>query len=306
MRKALFVGRHYVDIPKRKGPVLTDNQKHVTRDWAISFIAGNGVSSAFACRKLGGKVDLLSTVGQDEFGIIFVKRAREHDIQLHQRHVAETSVSIIDLEGGDRTIERLRKDDSFLREFPPIEPEGFFAFHSDGHQADASVHYAQMFQAQGRRTSLDLGTVRTGTEDLLHFVDVVSAAEDVCADMGAKDPRDLLDKLHARGRPKCLVTLGKKGRIWCEEDGVKRHMNPFSILDREIVDGCNAGDFHNGARVFYHLENPEASFEESLRLASAVASQSLRHMGCEQKLKMMVAADNIRSMLAHRPVAVTA
>src|SRR4051795_5974146 len=217
--KALFIGQSYIDITFLTDHLPIGDEKMVARDYAVSF-GGNAVTAAFSCAKLGIAPDLLASVADDWLGRMFIDMAARYRISVHHRKVAESSLSFIMPKGGQRAIVRCR-DDHYVHPVPPLNLAGARALHVDGHQPDAAIHYAKIFREHGVLTSLDGGGLRANTHELLEFIDVAVVAERLCEQMKLS-PGEMLQYLRSRGCRIGAVTMGSRGMVWYDENGMDR------------------------------------------------------------------------------------
>src|SRR5919206_2637106 len=279
--QALFVGQTYIDVTFLADEIPTGDNKTVARDYAVSF-GGNAVTAAFCCAKLGIAPDLLTSVADDWLGRMFIDMAAKYGISVHQRKVAESSLSFIMPHGGQRAIVRCR-DDHYLHPVPPLNLSDCRALHLDGHQADAAMHYAKLCRERGILTSLDGGGLRSNTLELLEYIDVAICSERLCEQLKLS-PTALCALLKEKGCRIGGVTLGAKGLVWYDERGNVRHTPALAVPPSEVVDTNGAGDIFHGAYVFSYLHAPEKPWEAHFRFARAASAHSVRYLGIEHSL----------------------
>jgi sugar/nucleoside kinase (ribokinase family) len=278
---ALFIGQSYIDITFRTDELPTGDEKTVARDYAVSC-GGNAVTAAFCCAKLGVAPDLLTSIADDWLGRMFVDMAAKYGLAVHQRKVAESSLSFIMPKGDKRAIVRCR-DDRYKHPFPHLNLVGCRALHVDGHQPDAAIYYAKACREAGVLTSLDGGGLRANTHDLLAFIDVAVVAERLCEQM-TMSPGEMLGYLRARGCRIGGVTLGSRGLVWYDESGEDRFQPALDVPDEFVVDTSGAGDIFHGAYIYSYLVNPHAAWVEHFTLARAASAHSIQHLGNEASL----------------------
>ena len=293
--EALFVGQTYIDVTFLADEIPTGDEKAVARDYAISF-GGNAVTAAFACAKLGVVPDLLTSVADDWLGRMFVDMAAKYGISVHQRKVAESSLSFIMPHGGKRAIVRCR-DDHYLHPVPPLNIEGSRALHLDGHQPDAAIYYAKLFREAGILTSLDGGGLRANTHELLAFIDVAIVAERLCEQMSLS-PGEMLTYLKSRGCKIGGVTLGERGLVWYDERGQESVMPALAVPPEKVIDTNGAGDIFHGAYVYSAMAHPGWSWREHFAFARAASAHAIQRLGNEQSLPSL---EDIRAVQATYP-----
>src|SRR3989344_7527272 len=241
---ALSIGNSCYDIVL-PGPSATGNEKRSETIIARS-VGGGAVTAAILCAKLGNVCDLLTTVGEDEFGPIVQKRIERYGIRLHSRMVRETSVSVFKPYAHERAMDGYR-DVDFLQEFPRLEIDGCRALHLAGPQEDAALYYAKLCRQKGILTSLDGGKKRGNTDELLRHIQVAIVSRKMCEEYGYDKPAGMLAYLQWKG---CMIgggTWDEHGLFWDDQNGRNQHTPPF-FLPREMgIDTTGAGDiFHGG------------------------------------------------------------
>lgn len=287
--QALFIGHAYIDVTFLTDHMPTGDEKYVAQDYAVSF-GGNAVTAAFCCAKLGVPPDLIAPVANDWLGRMFVDMASTYGINVHQRKVAESSLSFIMPQGGKRAIVRCR-DDHYLHPFPSLNLTGCRALHVDGHQPDAAISYAKQCREAGILTSLDGGAVRDNTDELLHFIDVAVVSEHFSGQLGL-GPHGTLDFLAKKDCKVSGVTMGERGLLWREGDGEIREMPALPIPAGKVLDTNGAGDIFHGSYVYSWLAAPEKSWQEHFEFARAAAAHSVQRLGNEASLPSLADANN--------------
>jgi len=279
--RALFIGQTYIDITFITDRMPTGDEKHVASQYAVSF-GGNAVTAAFCCAKLGIAPDVLTTVADDWLGRMFLDMAAKYSIAIHARKVKTSSLSFIMPKDGKRAIVRCR-DDDYLQAFPTLDLTGCGALHLDGHQGDAAIHYAKLCRRAGILTSLDGGSLRSNTHELLAFIDIAIVAERLCEQMECS-PSAMLDYLKSRGCRIGGVTLGERGLLWYDDAGTVRTLPALAVPSQRVVDTSGAGDVFHGAYIFSYLSNRAKSWDEHFRFARAAAAYKIQHLGNEAGL----------------------
>jgi sulfofructose kinase len=293
--EALFIGHAYIDVTMRTDVMPHGDGKDVAKDYAVSF-GGNAVTAAFACAKLGRKVDLLTTLAPDWLGHMFMDMATNYGVRIHPRRVARSSLSFVLPNNGKRAILRAR-DEKFLEDFPRFDISGLRLLHLDGHLADAACHYIKVCREKAVLTSLDGGAIRRNTLELLDFVDVAIVAEQMCEQMALSES-DMLAYLKSKGCRIGGVTNGEKGMLWYNEEGEVSRLAALPVPDSKIIDTSGAGDVFHGAYCASYLDRPEARWADHFEFARAASAYKIQHLGNEAGLP---SREDIRAILEAFP-----
>jgi len=213
---------------------------------------------------------------------MFIDMAAKYGISVHQRKVAESSLSFIMPNGDKRAIVRCR-DDNFKHPFPVLNLAGCRALHVDGHLPDAAIHYAKICHEAGILTSLDGGGLRSNTHDLLAFIGTAIVAERLCEQMKLT-PGEMLTYLRSRGCKIGGVTMGSKGMLWYDEKRSERFLPALNVPSELVIDTNGAGDIFHGAYVYSYLVDPDSDWERHFKFARAASTHSIQHLGNEASL----------------------
>lgn len=297
--QALFIGQTYIDVTFLTGdePLPVGDEKVVAHDYAISF-GGNAVTAAFCCAKLGIAPDLLTSVADDWLGRMFVDMAAKYAIPVHHRKVRESSLSFIMPRGGRRAIVRCR-DDDYLHPLPPLRLDGCRGLHLDGHQPDAAMHYARTCREAAILTSLDGGSLRSNTHDLLAFIDVAVVAERLCEQMELT-PGEMLDYLDSRGCRIGAVTLGAEGMLWYDETGSRHRLPALDVPPERVIDTNGAGDIFHGAYMYSAMARPELPWSRHFTFARAASTHAIQHLGNEASLPSLAEIEETGRLFSER------
>jgi len=279
--EALFIGQSYIDITFLSDHVPLGDEKMIASDYAVSF-GGNAVTAAFCCAKLGIKPDLLCSMADDWLAHMFLRMAERYGISVHHRKVAESSLSFIMPKDGKRAIVRCR-DTDYLHPFPDLNLKGCRALHIDGHQPDAALHFARRCREAGIFTSLDGGTFRVNTDEILEHIDVAVVSALFCEQLD-KTPGETLDYLKSKACRVGAVTMGEHGILWFEGSGPQQHMEAVPVPKERVIDTNGAGDVFHGAYVYSRMADPGRSWAEHFSFARGASSYAVQHLGNENSL----------------------
>lgn len=293
--QALFIGQSYIDITFLSDHVPVGDEKMIASDYAVSF-GGNAVTAAFCCAKLGIKPDLLCSMADDWLANMFLRMAQRYGISVHHRKVAESSLSFIMPKDGKRAIVRCR-DTDYLHPFPELNLEGCRALHIDGHQPDAAVHFAKRCREAKILTSLDGGTVRENTDEILDHIDVAVVSMLFCETLG-KTPGETLEHLRKKQCRVAAVTMGEDGVLWFEGDSPQQHLPAVPVPSEKVLDTNGAGDVFHGAYVASYLTDPGRTWSEHFSFARCASAHAIQHLGNENSLPSVEDIAAIREIYA--------
>jgi sulfofructose kinase len=288
--QALFIGHGYIDVTFVTDHIPTGDEKTIGKDYAFG-IGGNSVVAAFTCAKFGLAPDLILPIADDWLGNMMLQMCARAGIRLHTRRVGRSSLSLVLPNNGKRAIVRCR-DNAYTTPFPTdVALDGCKVLHLDGHQMDAALHYAKLCRARGVLTSLDGGTVRPGTEELLRFIDVAVVSENFCDVLG-KSHDETLRYLAAQGVRVGAVTLGEKGLLMLE-GGKTSSIPAISVPKEKVVDSTGAGDIFHGAYVYSYLRDATRPWVEHFAFARAASALSVQKLGAEGSIPSLTDTDTL-------------
>lgn len=291
---ALFVGHAYIDITFLADELPTGDEKTIANDYAVAF-GGNATTAAFCAAKLGLKCDLICQQADDWLARMFLEMASRAGVSVHGRKVRESSLSFIMPKDGKRAIVRCR-DDVFLHPFPLLNLDGIRGLHVDGHMGDAALHYAKECRARGALTSLDGGSVRSNTDELLGYIDVAVISERMCEQMKL-NPVAMLAYLRSKGCKVGAVTLGERGLVYFEKGGDVRSMPARYVPPEKVIDTSGAGDVFHGAYFYSAVTRPDQSWAEHFDFARSASAFAVQHLGNEASLPSLSDIEAMRALL---------
>ncbi|MEM8552298.1 MAG: sugar kinase [Pseudomonadota bacterium] len=292
--EALFIGHAYIDITFIAEQLPTGDEKTIASDYAVAF-GGNATTAAFCSAKLGVKCDLLCQQADDWLSRMFLEMASRSGVSVHGRKVSEASLSFIMPKDGKRAIVRCR-DADFLHPFPQLNLNGIRGLHVDGHMADAAIHYAKTCREMGVLTSLDGGSARGTTDELLNYIDVAVVSERMCEQMQL-NPLAMLDYLRSKGCKVGAVTLGERGLVFYEGADEMRTMPALSVPPDKVIDTSGAGDVFHGAYFASALMHPDKPFDQHFDFARAASAFAVQHLGNEAALPSLEDIASMRQTL---------
>jgi sulfofructose kinase len=147
----------------------------------------------------------------------------------------------------------------------------------DCHDTAAATVAARAAREAGIPTVIDVEKVRPGIDQLLRQIDAIIAAQNFPGELtGYPELGRALDAMAREFRaPLVAVTLGDEGSLaLC--DGREIRTPAFAVA---CVDSTGAGDAFRGGFAAGCLRAPDASIEDALTYANAVAALNCRALG---------------------------
>jgi sulfofructose kinase len=230
---------------------------------------GPAANAAIAVARLGGTAAFCGYLGNDIYGDKHLEELKAVGIDTRDvvRGASPTPVvAILVKPDGRRTV-------AFYRDANPVAQEhlGSISLNPrvilfDGHEPDISLELAVQAKQRGAMTVLDAGSLRRGTQELVHLVDYVVSSERFAREFtGETSPEKAVEKMH-EAAANVVITLGEKGLVWCNNLG-SGSLAAYSV---NAVDTTGAGDaFHGAFAVGLALGK---NWEELLRFASAAGA----------------------------------
>ena len=94
----------------------------------------------------------------------------------------------------------------------------------------------------------------------------------------------MLQYLKSRGCRIGGVTLGERGLVWYDEDGVDQVLPALDVPSSQVVDTNGAGDIFHGAYVYAAMAQPDARWRDHFTFARAASAHAIQHLGNEASL----------------------
>lgn len=253
-------------------------------------LAGGEIATAMVgLKRLGLKTAYAGRFGDDSAGDFGLQTLRDEGVDVRfteQVENAKTQIAfiIIDERNGERTV--IWHRDKKLAYNEPDAPTEIAALgrvlHLFPHDIEACIAIAKKAKENGTIVSLDIDNILTKTEELLSYVDILIASQELGEKLfRIRDNHEFLRLLKSKfGCAVTGVTLGEKGSlIYCEDkfietDGYK--------VPGVCKDTTGAGDSFR-AGFLYGVLNGD-SVEDSAKNANAVAALKCREIGARTAL----------------------
>lgn len=243
---------------------------------------GMAANASVAATKLGADVKFWGRAGQDPWGFAMREGLQKLGVDVTQFRLFEGSRSsvsgvIVD-RFGERTIVnfrglRLPEDPSWL---PLAEVEFSHAVLADSRWPEGALALFQAAKYYRIPSVLDGDVTEARIFDgLLPFVDYAVFSESGLKDYAAQscEIEKKLQFARSKGCGVAAVTLGERGVLWVDDEGV-HHLPAFPV---KAVDTTGAGDVFHGAFAF--AIGARAPLQKAFQLASVVAALKCMHSG---------------------------
>lgn len=274
--KGLFLGLSTVDIQYLLPTYPAANSKHKTEPTVID-IGGPALNAAATFVHLGGGADFYTVLGQHALRGFMEERLataglRTIDLAPESQHLPTVASVWTSADTGDRTIVTNRRQDGplALSLLPDsLDPTSIQILLLDGFHLAAAIALAQRGKQVGIPVVLDGGSWKPGMEQLLPFVDLAICSADFVVPGGGP----IWEYCQGLGVEKLAITHGGDAIEWWEATD----QGMLSVPAVEVVDTLGAGDVFHGAFCYFYGQ--EKNFQESLRQAAIIASQSCTQLG---------------------------
>lgn len=287
--QALFIGHPYIDVTFLTDNMPTGDEKKLGDGYEVG-IGGNSVVAGFAMAKWKKDTTIMMPLAKDWLGRMMQDMANSYGINLITREVERSSLSLILPNEDKRAIVRCR-DNDYQSNFDEVDLTGCEVIHFDGHQPNNTLKYAEKAFKAGILTSLDGGTVRDNTDEVLPFIKVAMVSEDFCRKLG-KDADGTIDYLKTFGVEVAGVTLGSKGLVF-EENGNRIRIPAIPLDKSKVIDSTGAGDIFHGAYCYSFLAHKDWSWTEHFTYASCASTLAIQKMGAAASIPEIAEVDKL-------------
>ncbi|MDX2602382.1 PfkB family carbohydrate kinase [Streptomyces caniscabiei] len=292
-RRGLFVGLCTLDVVQLVDRVPGPNEKLTAREQLVAA-GGPAANAAVTFAHLGGTATLLTAIGRHPLGAAVaadLDRLGVRVVDLAADSIEPPAVSsvLVTASSGDRAVASTNATGHRLD--PPDDLDALVAASDivefDGHHMELAVAAAGAARAAGRRTVLDGGSWKAGTERLLPSIDVAVCSEDFRppgTDTPGSGPAGILRFLREHGVVRSAVSRGGRPLVWAGPDG----RGAVAVPAVRVADTLGAGDVLHGA-LAHGLAGRETltshDFVEALRAAAVVASRACASFGTRAWLR---------------------
>ena len=253
---------------------------------------GKGANQAIAAARLGGKVEFVSSVGQDNFGDTLIKNYLQDKINIQhiKRKSAVSGTAMIFIAGnGENSIGVDPGANAFLDADDLNMLENQFQLSNIVlTQLEIPIstveHAARLTKKYGKTFILNPAPALLLPDTLYSLIDIITPNETeakVLTGIEVHDEESALSAakvLHEKGVKKIIITLGSQGALFY--DGNRNFLVPTFKVN--AVDTTAAGDTFNGALVKFLDHNED--FTEAIRYANKAAAMSVTRLGAQPSI----------------------
>lgn len=249
------------------------------------FPGGKGANQAVAAVRLGSQVQLVGSVGKDEYGKSLKEHLTKEGVETSRvKEVVESTGlanivldskgenSIIIIEGANGKVDStdisedmFEKGDILLLQLEiPIETVLFAA---------------KTAKARGATVILDPAPVKDLPEELFNYIDIIKPNQGEAMELSKTSSVDLAAASFLnKGIETVIITLGAEGAKLYTKDSQQY----FQSQKVEVVDTTAAGDSFSGALAT--ALSAEKTLEEAITFAIKVSSLTVTRLGAQASL----------------------
>jgi len=279
------LGQACVDYLGRLYAYPDENGKEELID--LHMRCGGPASTALVTlSRLGISTSFLGSLSDDLFGQHIFTNLKNEKVDISCLKISpgfssQFAFISITRNSGNRTVfwhrgsvPELRKEDIDIHCFPNAR-----VLHLDGLMIEASIEAALQAKAMGMTVVMDGGSLREGTRDLTQLVDILIVSETFASALTGSGASfvDTLYALRGLGPSQVTVTLGEKGSVGLDEQGICRQ-EAFTV---QTEDTTGAGDVYHGAYIYGLLQMWD--MRKCMQFASAAAALNCTGIGAQNE-----------------------
>jgi ribokinase len=261
------------------------NEDEKTELTDLTMLCGGPASTALVTlSRLGVQTSFLGSISDDFFGSEIIKNLKREKVDISFLKITEGYTSqfafiAVGRRSGKRTIfwhrgsvPHLMPGQVDLSLFPNAQ-----FLHIDGLMIEAGLCAARQAQDLGMTVTMDGGTMRQGSKQLIQFVDILIVCKQFAVSLVGPDApiETALHALRDLGSSDVVITMGADGSIGLNSQGIFRQ-KAFPVA---TADTTGAGDVYHGAYIYGLLQ--EWEMPECMRFASAAAAINCRKVGAQ-------------------------
>ena len=252
-------------------------------------IGGKGANQAVAARSIyRGDVRFMAAVGDDPFGQFFCSEIQHYGLStahIRTHSHSPTGIALIQIDKAANNSITVCAGANM--DWPDTGPDSLFfkgakiALFQLETPMTATISALQKARSAQALTIVDPAPIPdTNLDSLLALADIITPNEDEARALGtdkivtSDDACRAAADLCSRGPKKIVITLGKRGAVYCEGGLDPIFVPPFNV---QAIDSVAAGDCFNGALAASLAE--DMPFDQAVRFAIAASAISVTRRG---------------------------
>lgn len=273
----VVIGQTSYDLTCKLDEELTQDRKY-RFDSDFRCPGGPAFNAACLLGKWGKSVCLVSRINDDPFGLEAKKIALKENVNLDyliKDDSLPTPYSFILVNEAKRTIFNVAGNPNNVDYNISLSDLDYIL--TDGHEDEISFKYFERFPQAIK--IMDGGSFNERRYKVAQKVDylIVSSqfAQGYTGEKITDDNYiDIFEQIENINKKYSVITIGEKGLIFRDSDGMVKIMEPFRV---KSVDSTGAGDIFHGSFTYYISEGLD--YKLSLKLASKTAALSTKKIG---------------------------
>ena len=287
MTMAIF-GSANIDIAVNVDKLPDGGQTIHARGQQI-HIGGKGANQAVAARSIyRGDVRFMAAVSDDPFGQFFCSEIQHYGLStahIRTHSHSPTGIALIHIDKAANNSITVCAGANM--DWPDTGPDSLFfkgakiALFQLETPMTATISALQKARSAQALTIVDPAPIPdTNLDSLLALADIITPNEDEARALGtdkivtSDDACRAAADLCSRGPKKIVITLGKRGAVYCEDGLDPIFVPPFNV---QAIDSVAAGDCFNGALAASLAE--DMPFDQAVRFAIAASAISVTRRG---------------------------
>ena len=257
---------------------------------------GKGCNQAIAISRLGGKVNFISKLGQDDYGELAISKLKKDNIDtskiiISDKHQTGVAGILVDKNTGKNAINVIVGAPSTLKtdeiDLNVIKNSQIFLTQLEIPK-ETTFDCLKFAKDNGVTTILNPAPASTLSKEFFNYIDYFTPNETEAEFYtgikirNEKEAKEASTKLLNLGVKKVIITLGEKGLFY--SDG-KEDIYIKALDLKNVLDTTGAGDAFNGGLAFALSQNKP--IEEALNLANKVAGLSTTKFGAGKSMPLL-------------------
>ncbi|MDD4371160.1 MAG: PfkB family carbohydrate kinase [Anaerostipes sp.] len=278
-------------------PIVENRKYRITEQFECG--GGPALNASFLIAKWGAPVQLISRIGDDEYGERIKKVLEEQKVGLDylipDKKIKTPYSFIFSNKGnGSRTLFNFPGE---LEEVVFSMPEeNVDVILSDGHEPEITLQAVKKYK--NAVSIIDAGTYRESTYKVAKEVDYIVCSEDFAKQYTGKvinlqnseSYEKIFKEVEKINHKNVVITLGSRGLLY-RQDGKIKHFPAYEV---NTVDTNGAGDVFHGA--FAYGVYKKMKLIDILKISSMAAAISTESLGAQTSIpKLQTVIDSINS-----------